>query len=262
MSRFAAAFTAIVVLVAACAGATVSTQPSEPPQGLDLNGPWQLVQGTIAGNPLSLVEDTRVTLIVDGSHVSGEAACNRYFGDFTQSDGRLTFPGFGATEMACGEPAMALEAAYLSALTSVDSARMDGPALVLTGPTGFELRFERLEPPPMAELVDTQWVLESLVTGDSVSSVVPQSATLLLNADGSLEGSTGCRTLSGRYKIRGDEVFANEFRADGTCPAGAMRAQDTHIVGVIGDGFHAAVDGNLLYLGKDDGSGLVYRAAE
>ena len=68
--------------------------------------------------------------------------------------------------------------------------------------------------------------------------------------------------LTGHYQIRGDEIYANELGADGECPAGGARAQDNHVVGVIGDGFRAEVDGDLLYLGKDDGSGLVYRAVE
>jgi hypothetical protein len=60
---------------------------------------------------------------------------------------------------------------------------------------------------------------------------------------------------------RGDEIWANEFGADGKCPPGAARAQDIHIVAVLGDGFRAAVDGQQLILGKDDGTGLIYRAA-
>ena len=44
--------------------------------------------------------------------------------------------------MACEEPIMTLEGAYLAGLAKIDAARMDGDALVLTGP-GTELRFER-----------------------------------------------------------------------------------------------------------------------
>jgi len=262
MLRPVIAVLAALLLVAACGGASVTTTPSQAPQALDPTGAWQLVQGTVAGNPLPLVEDARVTLIVDGSNVSGQAACNQYFGEFSLIDGQVSIPGVGQTEMACAEPVMVLEAAYTSALAKVDSAHMDGPALVLTGRPGVELRFERLQPPPVAELVDTQWILESLVMGDTVSSVVGGPVTLLLHADGSLEGSTGCQRLTGNYLIRGDEVYANEFGVDGKCPAGGMRAQSNHVVRVIGDGFVASIDGDLLSLGKEDGSGLIYRAAE
>ena len=83
-----------------------------------------------------------MTFVVDGSNVSGRSACNQYFGKFALVDGRMTLGGLGGTEMACEEPIMTLEGAYLAGLAKVDAARMDGEALVLTGP-GTELRFER-----------------------------------------------------------------------------------------------------------------------
>jgi len=254
-----AALVALLV-VAACGGTTGTTAPSAPPAALEPDGPWQLVEGTVGGQPLALIEDARVTLNVEGSNVSGQAACNQYFGELAFEAGQVSTAGFGQTEMACAEPVMALEAAYLSALAKIESAHMDGPVMVLTAP-GVELRFERLQPPPTANIVGTLWQLESLVDGDAVSSVSGPPATLMLQADGSLRGSTGCRTLTGHYMERGDEIWANEFGADGECPPGAARAQDNHIVGVLGDGFRAAVDGQQLILGKDDGTGLIYRAA-
>ena len=261
MLRPVIAALAALLLVAACGGASVTTTPSQAPQALDPTGAWQLVQGTVAGNPLPLVEDARVTLIVDGSNVSGQAACNQYFGEFTLIDGQVTIPGVGQTEMACAEPVMVLEAAYTSALAKVDSAHMDGPALVLTGRPGVELRFERLQPPPVAELVDTQWILELLVRGDAVSSTVGRPAMLVLNADGSLEGSTGCRSLTGKYVVSGDEIELVELGADGDCGADIVE-QDGHVIGVLEGGFRAVVDGQQLTLTGDSGVGLVYRVAE
>ena len=120
----------------------MSTQPSEPPVALDPGGAWQLTAGTVDGQPLALIADAPVTLVVDGSNVSGRSACNQYFGEFALVDGRVTLGGLGGTEMACEEPIMTLEGAYLAGLAKVDAARMDGEALVLTGP-GTELRFER-----------------------------------------------------------------------------------------------------------------------
>jgi heat shock protein HslJ len=165
--------------------------------------------------------------------------------------------------MGCPDPVVAVERAYLSALSKVESAHMVGAKLVLRGPPNVELQFERLEPPPMAQLVATRWLLESLVDGNRVTPVVGDPAMLLLQPDGSLDGSTGCRTFSGRYRVRGDEIRANEFGVeDRKCPGGPIRAQDNHVMGVIGDGFRASVDGALLLLGDQDGTGLIYRRME
>ncbi len=143
MSRLlAAAFAAIVVLVAACGGASVPSVPSVPPVALEPGGEWLLTAGTVDGQQLTLVADAPVTFVVEGSNVSGRSACNQYFGQFALVDGHVSLSGLGGTEMACEEPIMTLEGAYLAGLAKIDAARMDGDALVLTGP-GTELRFER-----------------------------------------------------------------------------------------------------------------------
>ncbi len=146
MSRLlAAAFVAIVVLVVACGGASVSSVPSVPPVppvALEPGGEWLLAAGTVDGQQLTLVADAPVTFVVEGSNVSGRSACNQYFGQFALVDGHVSLTGLGGTEMACEEPIMTLEGAYLAGLVKIDAARMDGDALVLTGP-GTELRFER-----------------------------------------------------------------------------------------------------------------------
>ena len=133
---------AALVFVAACGGAAVTTQPSEPAAPIDATGQWQLAGGTLDGLALMLPPDVPVTLVINGSDVSGQSGCNSYFGQVTVVDGKPTFGGLGGTEMACAEPVMSLEATYLGALSKVDSARIDGSTLILGGP-GVELRFER-----------------------------------------------------------------------------------------------------------------------
>jgi heat shock protein HslJ len=250
---------AVLLLVGACGGASVTSAPSEPPTALDPAGAWQLTAGTVDGQPLALVADAPVTFVVDGSNVSGRSACNQYFGQFALVDGHVTLGGLGGTEMACEEPIMTLEGAYLAGLAKVDAARMDGEALVLTGP-GTELRFERLEPPPTAALVGTEWLLDSLVRGDAVSSTVGRPAVLTLDADGSFEASTGCRSLTGKYLVSGDEIELVELGADGDCGADIVE-QDGHVIDVLEGGFRAVVDGRQLTLAGGD-VGLIYRAAE
>jgi heat shock protein HslJ len=255
-----AALSALLV-IAACSGAGVTSAPSSQAAALDPAGGWILVRGTANGQPLVLRDDAPVTFNVEGSQVSGRSGCNSYGGEFTLVDGQVTLGGLGGTEMACEETIMALESAYLSGLATLDSARMDGDQLVLSG-TGTELHFERVEPPPTAEMTGTEWLLDSLVQADAVSSTVGDPATLTLNADGSFQGSTGCRSLSGRYTIDGAEVLVTEMRADGECPP-EIAAQDSHVIEVLGDGFLATVDGPRLQLSSPGMVwGLVYRAAE
>ena len=130
--------------------------------------------------------------------------------------------------------------------------------LTLSG-EGVELVFAALPPVPTADLTGTVWVLESLVDEDSVSSVGGDRATLELFSDNSMLGSTGCRDLHGRYEMTGAEVTMPELAAEGECPPD-LQAQDSHVISVLGDGFRASVEGQVLNLTSSGGLGLVYRA--
>jgi heat shock protein HslJ len=263
---------ALIVIVAACGGGTAtpsasspgSPAPSDAPNpgssagAFDSSGPWLLTSGSADGQPIPIVDGTRITFEVQGANVSGQSACNQYFGSIVVDGGIVRIDGLGGTEMACEEPVMQSEAAYLAALARVTAARQDGEALVLLG-DGVELRFERLQPPPTAEIVGTDWILESLVMGDAVASTIGEPAMLVLRDDGTLAGFTGCRTFEGRYVVSGDEVEFTDFALDGEC-AGGPADQDAHIVDVLEGGFRASADGQMLTLAGDGNVGLIYRA--
>jgi heat shock protein HslJ len=72
-------------------------------------------------------------------------------------------------------------------------------------------------------------------------------------------GSTGCRTLHGRYAVVGAEVTMPEMAAEGECPTD-LQSQDGHVVNVLGGGFRAVVEGQQLTLTASGDVGLVYRA--
>lgn len=249
----------VAILIAAC-GIANDPAPSPSAAGMvEANGEWELVRGTNDGVAIPLVPGAAITLSVDGSQISGASACNQYGGEIVVADGQVRFGPMFMTEMACDEPVMASESAYLAALGKVTSAAIDGDRLTLSGP-GVELVYERLAPPPTAELIGTTWVLDSLITGDAVSSVMGDPATLRLGEDGGAEGSTGCRPFGGRYEVRDGQLILTELGVpDLPCDA-SVAAQDDHVVTVLGSGPRAAVDGARLTLMGTPGLGLGYLA--
>ena len=123
---------------------------------------------------------------------------------------------------------------------------MEGDVLVLTGQArNFASSGSRYRPRPSSSA--PQGVLDGLIAGDTVSSTVGDPATLVLHADGTLEGSTGCRTLGGTYRVEGDRFLVEELNTEGECPAD-VAAQDAHVLHVLGDGFRASLTGELLTL--------------
>lgn len=86
-----------------------------------------------------------VTLdLTETGRAAGHAGCNRYFSDFTLEDGvRLTIGPVGTTRMACEESLMALEQAFLQALTSATTVVANGEELELRNDDGTLLAFRR-----------------------------------------------------------------------------------------------------------------------
>jgi len=222
-------------------------------------GAWQLEAGSLDGRPVPIVAENRITMTVDANGVSGTAACNHYGGRLESSGPSFKVIEVSSTAMGCEAPIAASEAAFLQALGRVASATRAGDRLLLSGP-GVELRFVALQPVNAAALVDTRWILETLTNADIAQSPQGAEATLELRSDGSLRGSTGCRQLTGRYVVQGDEVRITELAADGECNP-ELQAQDSHVADVIGDGFQATVDGDRLTLVQDGSLGLIYRQA-
>jgi heat shock protein HslJ len=232
---------------------------SDPGSGIGLAGSWVLVEGTGPAGPIVLVDDWRITMLIQGSEVGGNA-CNHYGGTLAVAGNALRITELFTTDMACEPQAvMDAEAAYGAALTAATRWVREGDTLTLSGPDVM-LRYEIVPPVPAEDIVGTAWRLDTLITGEAASSV-QGTPTLVLGADGSLSGSTGCRDLTGRYVLAGDEVQVTQLAADGECPA-ELAQQDDLVVSVLGDGFTATVEGRALTLVADGGIGLVYHAPE
>lgn len=261
LHRTVALLVTAVLAAAACGDGAASP---EPPTGTSpsFDGAWVLAAGTLDGADLALDSRYRVTLTIEGDQVSGTAACNHYGGTAVLAGGGFRVGGLGMTAMGCEPPVMDLEQAYTAALMRVASAERTADLLTLSG-DGVSLTFTLLPPVPTADLIGVTWVLDTLIDGETASSTVAGAgpAILRLDPDGTLEAGTGCRGFSGEYTVSGDTVWFTTFGQDGDaeCPPG-MAAQDGHVVTVLGDGFTAAIEGDLLTLTSTGGLGLVYRA--
>ncbi|MEM7285974.1 MAG: META domain-containing protein [Actinomycetota bacterium] len=271
--RLLAALILVAVLAAACGGDDDDTsvvagddggsvtdeptgeEPAEDPFG---TGEWTLVSAVVDGSALTLLDTHPVTLSVDDAGgVGGTAACNGYFGAFT--DGPLLFDGFGVTEMACDPPeAMDLEFAFLQALARTANAVGSDGELTLTG-DGVELRFEAVAPTPDAELTGTTWMLDTIIDGDAASSIIAGTTPELLLAE-ELALFDGCNTIAGGYEIDGDALRTGSLRSTArACEEGVMR-QASAIAEVLAAQPTISISGDRLTLTGAGGLALSFRA--
>ena len=117
--------------------------------GGQMQGEWVLVAAEDPTGAFDL-SPAEVTLTVQGSTLSGTAACNQYGGTVSggldSTDERpVSIGALFQTEMACtGEGVMELEARYLTALAAVESGlRIDDDTMALFG-GGVRLEFDLL----------------------------------------------------------------------------------------------------------------------
>lgn len=254
MKRVLIFLSAAAVLLAACGadaadGDAASTVPPVP------DGQWDLLSGA------PIVDGFPVTLIIEGAGVNGRAACNSYFGSVAVDGASITIGQLGQTEMACEPAVMDSEFAYLQALSAVTTWERTADRLTLSG-GDVELVFAPIPEVPTADLVGTTWQLETLIEGDAASTpVAGTEGFLLLEDDGTLTGSTGCRELSGTWVDTGGEILFDTFSAEGE-PGDECREQDSLVVTVLGDGFRPVIEGDRLTVTSMGGIGLVFVAAD
>ena len=82
--------------------------------------------------------------------------------------------------------------------------------------------------------------------------------------DGTIRGSAGCRGFSANYvAVDDDEIRLTRLEIDhSNCPA-EIGDQETRVFDVIGEGFRADVEGDLLTVTRTGSDAtLVYRAGE
>jgi heat shock protein HslJ len=222
-----------------------------------IDGEWQLQAGTNQGQAVPIVAGSRITLKVDGTTAGGSAACNIYGGTIQVNGGSVAISALSMTEMACQENLMASEAAYLAALPRVTTMALTGNSLVLSGPE-VELRYTRAPAVADADPIGTNWVLESLISGETVSSTVAQ-ATLEFSADGRIAATTGCRQVTGTYTISEGRVQVTLDPFDAIACAAPLGDQDAQNLAVLAAQPTIAIDGKGLTLSAGD-KGLGYLA--
>lgn len=251
----------VISLAVACGDDETSTAPAGGDDDPIGDTDWVLTAGEVDGAPLTLLETHAVTLVRTDDGIGGTAACNNYGGAVTFDGSTVTVGDLFRTEMACEPPAaMDLESAYLAALVRVDTVAVDGAGLTLSG-DGVTLTYAARAPEPDAALLGTTWMLDTIIEGEAASTpVAGADASMIIDADGAISGTTGCNRFMGDVGI-GDDSFGPAELASTrmACPPDVM-AQEATVLRVLSGGPSWSIEGPLLTLTLGDGTGLVYRA--
>lgn len=177
--------------------------------------------------PRQLVDGTRIAIRFADGRISASAGCNSMGGPYRIDGGLLVIPdGLATTEMGCDAPRHAQDDWLAAFIASRPAVRLADSELALEGGGTVIRLLDREVADPDLPLAGTLWTVDSIITGDAVSSV-PDGvvATLRFTGDGQVAIQTGCNEGGGRAAadattIRFNEIVVTEMACAG--PAGAM----------------------------------------
>jgi heat shock protein HslJ len=128
---------ALVAVVAACTGAAATPAPSLGP--IELNGSsWRLLSYlSPTGTSFTVPSSVSPSATFKDGQFSGQTGCNTVTAPYTQDGTKIAIGPLTSTKVACDEPMNTVEAAYLQALSVVDTAAGTDTRLILKKSDGF-----------------------------------------------------------------------------------------------------------------------------
>ena len=245
MVRHGRLFLLVVAMISLAACNTSSSEGS-------LTGSiWLLVD--LNGEPVQT--GTVITAeFTEDSRVSGNSGCNSYNTTYELSSNKIEFgEQIAATLMACPEPVMEQESAYLEALLNTTEFEIIEDELVLYGGDKVELaRFRAVD----QGLAGTSWKVIAYNNGKEavVSLIGGTEITAEFDQEGQLTGNAGCNNYFASFETDGDAISigpAGSTRMACSEPEGVMEQEQQYL---------AALEMADSY--KIDGMNMEMRTAE
>jgi heat shock protein HslJ len=235
---------------------TLTACASSGPQGGggDLTGKvWALT----ALNGQHLVAGTNISAqFTSDGIVSGSAGCNQYTGKYTVSGGNIAFdPSITTTMMACLQPVMEQESAYLKMLAKAKTYTVNGDELTFTGADKRTLATYKAE---TQDLAGTNWDAIGYNNGKQavVSVMLGTSITANFSTDGNLTGNAGCNDYNGTYTVKRNQIVIGPLvttRKICNDPVGVME-QEAQYLTALGTAETYQIEGATLELRTKDGA--------
>ena len=257
--------------LAACGRGSVTQAGGTGPGGSSGGEPWGhtflSTSVTENGRPKDLVAGTRITLSFteNGHRLGAQAGCNSMGGPVSFTGGRMVAGDLASTEMGCDDPRQGQDEWLGRFLTSRPAWSRADPALTLdNGTTRIDLE-DKSVADPNRPLRGTKWVVDTIVDGQSASSVPSGAEASITFGDGAdrdhFSGNTGCNSMGGNSVVnegRSTIAFSEVLTTKMACNDDRMRLERAVLATLKGD-VRYAIDGAVLRLDGPDGHGLRLR---
>lgn len=219
-----------------CGGTGGHPDGSLPDRGL--HATYVVTGVTVGGRPHALVKDTQVRIRFEDAVVTLTAGCNTMSGRYTLEESRLSVDPLETTEMGCDQ-ARTEQDAWLAGLFAKPVQLVTGSQPTIVSGSTVLAMAEREKVSPDKPLVGTTWRLDSVGTGDAVSSVPADLGATLRLTNSSVKVSDGCNTGEGRVTIDGATItFSHVLMSMLPCPT---------VRGDVRGALDAVLDGSVTY---------------
>ncbi|MFI5915891.1 META domain-containing protein [Dactylosporangium sp. NPDC051541] len=244
------ALVAILLLLSACGGSGA---------GSGLAG-RTFVSTEVTGHTLAGGTHVELGFPEDGK-LTAQAGCNHLFGDVEFGGGHLQVSDLGTTDMGCDQARGEQDQWLVAFLTAGPAFTLTGDDLVLTGGPATIRLVDRKVARPDRALQGPRWVVESLLDGQTASSV-PAGAEAFLRFDGDkVTGDAGCNQLSGRAVRDADTITFGDIVTTKMACADDRAALEAAVLATLAGPVTVKIDGDRLELHGAGGKGLQLRAA-
>jgi len=213
---------------------------------------WQLAAPGAQSAGEAASEKRPVTARFEGGRVSGFSGCNRFMGSYTLDRDSVLIGPLAGTMMACPDPEMAIEKAFLGALTGTLRYAISGDQLALTPVSGAALVFQA-EPAPT--LLGVNWNVTGFNNGRQAVVSPLLGTTLSMTFDqGQVYGSSGCNTYRAAYTSEGNRLAIGSVASTRkACSAEGVMQQEREFLAALESVKLWAISGGLLDIHRADG---------
>ncbi|WP_405702045.1 META domain-containing protein [Streptomyces sp. NBC_00069] len=228
----------------------------------DLKGSWAVESLTTGGRTLHAPDNARLDLAEKEATVN--YGCNGFKAAvaFAGTSAVTVTPG-PTTLTSCAD--MEFEKEFAKLFTGRLTMDRGPDRLTLKTADGSTIAMSTKPPVPDSRITGTEWIVESLISGDSVSPLPAEAAgktRFLLTADLAASGSLGCNRFSAQASGDGAQLtFGPLTTTRMACegPVGEVERTLTELFAASPLTWH--IEGRSLTLTAPDGKGLTARAA-
>jgi heat shock protein HslJ len=209
--RFTTTLLALLLAVSGCGDRGAGGAPASPGgQGgdPDLRG-RTFLSATVTenGRPRTLAGRSRVSFqFTDDGRLLATAGCNTMAGPVSLAGGRIEVTELATTGAGCQAPLHDQDAWLATFLESRPSWRLDGTSLVVSSSTTELVLQDKEVAEPDLPLQATRWTVDTLVDGQTASSIPAGAEASLVFEPDTVVVSAGCNSGSAGYQLSASTI--------------------------------------------------------